>query len=63
MEVLNDPFGDRPVKSHPPPPSRPLDHKLLFPEALKQGSKEIPDWKILKDHLSAEGFVNKADVV
>ena len=52
MEPLSDPCQDRPIKTHPPPPHRPLDHKLLFPDSLKRNGEEIPDWKYLKSHMS-----------
>lgn len=63
MEPLKDPYEDRPVKTLPPPPGKPLDHNILFPESLRQGTKEVPDWKVLKNHISAEGRVNKTDVI
>lgn len=63
MERLCDPCDDRPVKSHPGPPHRPLDHSLLFPESLKRGPQYVPDWKLLRDHLQAEGRINKLDMI
>jgi serine/threonine-protein phosphatase 2B catalytic subunit len=47
MEPLKDPLGDRMVKSTKPPPAKPLDTKLMFPDKLKNK----PDWKLLRDHL------------
>lgn len=35
MDLLKDPAGDRSVKTLKPPPHRPLDRKLIFPEKLK----------------------------
>lgn len=63
MEPLCDPLEDRPVKSHPAPPHKPLDHKLLFPQHLKRGTEEVPDWKALKDHMFKEGRINKPDLL
>lgn len=63
MEPLKDPFGDRQCNTQHPPPHKPLDHSILFPESLKQAQKEIPDWKVLKNHLTVEGRVSKADCV
>ena len=63
MEPLLDACGDRPIKSHPPPPQRPLDHNILFPPQLRQGTHEIPDWKCLMKHIRAEGRVNKQDIM
>ena len=63
MELLADPLQDRPVKSLQPPVVKPMDHSLLFPEKLKSGNKEIPDWEALKTHLEREGKMNKADMV
>lgn len=36
MEPLNDPLKDRMVKQVKPPPHRPLDAKLMFPDKLKR---------------------------
>lgn len=36
MEVLNDPLKDRVVKTVKPPPHRPLETKLMFPDKLKR---------------------------
>lgn len=63
MEALSDPLGDRPVKSHPAPPHKPLAHSLLFPPHLMRGQQEVPDWKLLKTHLQKEGRVNKEEVL
>ena len=54
MEPLKDPKGDRMVKDIKPPPHRPLSDQLLFP-----GKSGVPDWKVLRDHLSKEGRVDK----
>lgn len=35
MEPLNDPIKDRVVKNLKPPPHKPLDKALLWPEKLK----------------------------
>lgn len=58
MEALKDPRGDRQVKDIKPPPHRPLDEKLLFP-----GTSNLPDWKLLREHLSKEGPVSKKHVL
>lgn len=63
MEPLSDPLLDRPVKSHPAPPHKPLDHRILFPDNLKQGSLEVPDWKTLKAHVLSEGRISKVDAI
>ncbi len=39
-----------------PPPHRPLPAALLYPERLKGK----PDWRLVKDHLLAEGRLEKA---
>ena len=61
--TLPDPLGDRQVKELPLPPQRPISHESLFPTRLKNGSQEIPDWNLLKDHLVREGKMNKSDLV
>ena len=63
MEPLSDPLEDRPVKTLTPPPHKPISHRLLFPENLKRGAREVPDWKLLKDHLSKEGKILKPEVL
>jgi serine/threonine-protein phosphatase 2B catalytic subunit len=55
MEPLKDPVGDRFVKSHPPPPARPLTEQLLYPD----GSKKKPDCDQLRRHLLREGTLTK----
>ena len=35
MELLKDPANDRVVKTLKPPPLKPLDRKVLYPERLK----------------------------
>lgn len=35
MEPLSDPKNDRQVKSLKPPPHKPLDKALIWPEKLK----------------------------
>lgn len=32
METLNDPIGDRTVKTVKPPPHRPLAYNLMYPD-------------------------------
>ena len=56
MEPLADPLNDRAVVGLIPPPSRPLLTSLLFPN-----SGNIPNWRILRDHLQKEGRISKAD--
>ena len=53
-----DPVPDRVVTDFDPPPTEPLADELLFPN---RGAKKrcIPDWKVLKEHLSKEGRVSK----
>ncbi len=63
MEKLADPCGDRHVTTLVAPPHRPLDHSKLFPQHLKRGSQEVSDWKLLLQHLQAEGRINKNDVI
>jgi len=36
MEPLNDPVKDRVVKQVKPPPHKPLEAKLMFPDKLKR---------------------------
>lgn len=59
MEPLKDPKNDRQIKQVKPPPHRPLDKNLMFPNKLKNK----PDWKLLKDHLSKEGRITKEDLL
>lgn len=58
---LPDPLGDRVVKDLSPPPIYPLNHSVLFPERLKSGDMEVPDWQLLRDHLVQEGRLTKPD--
>lgn len=58
MEPLLDPRNDRMVKDIKPPPHRPLKQELLFP-----GKSGIPDWRVLRDHLSREGRLEKKHVL
>ena len=55
VEPLPDPFEDRVMKDVLPPPHLPLPHSKLFPK------KGIPDWKVLRDHLTREGKIEKSD--
>lgn len=53
---------DRVITDFDPPPAAPLDPELLFPPKTdsKTGKKKyVPDWKVLRDHLSKEGRVSK----
>ncbi|KAL4432241.1 hypothetical protein ABPG74_020209 [Tetrahymena malaccensis] len=59
MDPLSDPMNDRHIKSVRPPPHRPLSRSLIWPN--KNSNK--PDWKIIKDHLSKEGRIEKEDLV
>lgn len=40
MEPLSDPLKDRGVKQVKPPPHKPIDSKLMFPEKLKCKKKK-----------------------
>ena len=57
VEPLPDPFEDRVMKDVLPPPHLPLPHNKLFPK------KGLPDWKTLRDHLTREGVIEKADLL
>ena len=57
VEPLPDPFEDRVMKDVLPPPHLPLPHNKLFPK------KGLPDWKILRDHLTREGVIEKSDLL
>lgn len=57
VDSLPDPFEDRVMKDVLPPPHLPLPHAKLFPK------KGIPDWKVLRDHLTREGKLEKADLL
>ena len=63
MEPLKDPVGDRKVKSQPPPPHKPLDESILFPEGARGNIIHLilgkVDWKVLKEHLYREGVLSK----
>ena len=58
MENLPNPFNDRVIKKCLPPPKYPLSHDELFPN--KDG---IPNWKLVKEHLTKEGRLYKADLI
>lgn len=60
MEPLNDPLKDRAVKSVKAPPHKPLDKKLIWPDPKKPAK---PDWKLMRDHLSKEGRIDKEDLL
>ena len=55
MEPLKDPVGDRVVKTHTPPPAKPLCEKILYPD----GKKNKPDCDVLRKHLLREGTLTK----
>ena len=57
VDSLPDPFEDRVMRDVLPPPHLPLPHAKLFPK------KGIPDWKVLRDHLTREGKLEKADLL
>ena len=60
VEKLTDPLNDRAVKDLVMPPQRPLSHDKLF---KKIDGREVPDINLLRDHLSAEGRLTKADTI
>ena len=57
VDSLPDPFEDRVMKDVLPPPHLPLPHAKLFPK------KGVPDWKVLRDHLTREEKQEKADLL
>jgi len=57
VEPLPDPLEDRVMKEVLPPPHLALPHSKLFPK------KGIPDWKVLRDHLTREGLITKTDLL
>ena len=57
VEPLPDPLEDRVMKEVLPPPHMALPHSTLFPK------KGIPDWKVLRDHLTREGLITKTDLL
>ena len=58
MEALNDPLGDRVVSYLPAPPKRPMTlDQLVLPYSRK------PSWRLLKDHLTSEGSLEKSAVL
>lgn len=57
MELLNDPQGDRKVKTVKPPPHRPLTKELMW------GKNGKPDWKLIRDHLQKEGRISKENLI
>ena len=57
VEPLPDPLEDRVMKEVLPPPHMALPHSKLFPK------KGIPDWKVLRDHLTREGLITKTDLL
>jgi serine/threonine-protein phosphatase 2B catalytic subunit len=74
MEPLADPVKDRVLKTVRPPPHRPLNRTLMFPEKLRSIFKipylkklliqaDLPDWKVVRDHLSKEGRIRKEEVL
>lgn len=54
MDPLPDPRGDRVVKDISPPPAKPLEDTLLYPDG-----SNIPDWRALKQHIQKEGRVSR----
>ena len=56
-DYLPDPFEDRVMKDVLPPPQRPLQRNKLFPK------KDLPDWKVLRTHLTREGKIAKSDLL
>jgi serine/threonine-protein phosphatase 2B catalytic subunit len=66
MDTLQDPVGDRQVKTHKAPPHRPLSKQLMFPDKLKStiviSMTDKPDWKLIRDHLQKEGRVAKPEL-
>lgn len=58
FELLPDPLKDRVIKDVNPPPHKPLQTELLFPN-----NRTVPDWKVLKSYLTREGKVHKADLL
>ena len=58
MEALADPCNDRACPDLEPPPAKPLDSSLLFPDGAK-----VPDWKLLNTHIAKEGRIYKDDFV
>ena len=71
MEPLPDPLDDRVMKDVLPPPQKPLSKALLYPKKSKNWkikqfkliTDNIPDWKVLRDHLAREGKLTKADLL
>lgn len=69
MEPLPDPCNDRVMKDLEPPPSKPLDETILFPErdwgGVKKGdipktkSGKLADWRALRAHFNKEGRISK----
>ena len=55
VESIPNPFEDRVIKDVLPPPHLPLPRNKLFPK------KGIPDWKVLRTHLTREGKLSKSD--
>ncbi|EGR29243.1 ser thr protein phosphatase family protein, putative [Ichthyophthirius multifiliis] len=60
MEPLSDPVNDRSVKTVRPPPHKPLSQNLMWP--TKNGITK-PDWKVIRDHLTKEGRIEKEDLL
>ena len=58
MEALPDPCSDRVCTDVDPPPARPLETELLFPNG-----DGIPDWKLINTHVAKEGRLHKDDFV
>lgn len=57
MENLQDPLRDRVVGSIPTPMARCLPSTTLFSKG------DIPNWRVLKDHFSKEGNLQKQDAL
>lgn len=60
MEPLKDPLQNRQIKSIIPPPYEALSSRLLWSNSKKE---DIPDWKILANHLRREGRLHKKDAI
>lgn len=60
LQLLPDPYSDRPVTSVPAPCHRPLPTKEVFLKPDDPVNSQ-PQWELLRDFLAREGRVSKSD--
>ena len=57
VEITEDRYDDRVIKEVLEPPFKPISNYDLYE------SPGIPDWRVLRDHLTREGKLSKPDIL